>query len=201
MFVNFTYQIKKIKKQSVVLVDPFDKTNEYYVTHDSLSANFKLPYASTCHSYQGLSTDDKITIFDCNTPYVDRYFIWTSLTRSTNLKNVQLFKHSESETTGMVEFKIRKYLLNKIEGYKTQDAKCNREYKEEDYVNLNWIGSELAKLKDRKCCKCCSKPYETRLNEYNNVISNLTVDRIDNTLAHVIGNIQLMCLDCNRTKK
>jgi len=45
---------------------------------------FKLPYAGTCHSVQGLSIKDEMTLFDVNTPYVDKYFIWTALTRATD---------------------------------------------------------------------------------------------------------------------
>ena len=32
----------------------------------------------------GLSIDEQITIFDVNVPYVDKYYIWTALTRATD---------------------------------------------------------------------------------------------------------------------
>ena len=74
---NFIYKITNINNQTVTLLDKVEET-EITVDHDVLSKHFKLPYCSTAHSYQGLSTSDKITIFDCNLAYVDPYFIWTS---------------------------------------------------------------------------------------------------------------------------
>ena len=50
--------------------------------------HFALPYANTCYSVKGLSLDGPISIFDVNTPYVDKYFIWTALTRATDFSNV-----------------------------------------------------------------------------------------------------------------
>ena len=82
-----------------------------------------MPYANTCDSVQGLSIDNKITIFDCNTPYVDRYFIWTALTRSTDLNNVQIYKHSKEEVMSLKRSWVRLYFNQKIQGYKQQDKK------------------------------------------------------------------------------
>ena len=59
---------------------------------DKLIKHFKLPYANTRDSVQCLSgISKKITILGWITTYVDRYFIWTALTRTRNLKNVQVF--------------------------------------------------------------------------------------------------------------
>ena len=44
------------------------------------------------------------------------------------------------------------------------------------------------------------KHYELYLDENSNVVSNITVDRINNTLAHVKSNCQLCCHHCNITK-
>ena len=48
---------------------------------DFLSTYFKLEYASTCHSSQGLTIDNAITIFDVNTCYTDREYIYTVVSR------------------------------------------------------------------------------------------------------------------------
>ena len=82
-----------------------------------------MPYANTCDSVQGLSIDNKITIFDCKTPYVDRYFIWRALTRSTDLNNVQIYEHSKEEVMSLKRSWVRLYFNQKIQGYKQQDKK------------------------------------------------------------------------------
>ena len=68
---------------------------------------FKLPYCMTVHSVQGLSIDDAITIFDCNTPYVDREFVWTAITRARELKNITFFEHSANEIKRLEESKLK----------------------------------------------------------------------------------------------
>ena len=60
-------------------------------------SHLKLPYCMTVHSIQGLSIDDKVTIFDCNTPYVDRNYIWTAITRVRDLNNIRYFEHPDHE--------------------------------------------------------------------------------------------------------
>ena len=52
---------------------------------------------------QGLSVDEEICIFDCNTPYVDRHFIWTAVPRARDLKKVIYFHHSDNEVKRLEE--------------------------------------------------------------------------------------------------
>ena len=47
-----------------------------------LKDHFDYSYCKTCHSAQGLSIDNDITIFDCIiSPYVDKKFIYTAITQ------------------------------------------------------------------------------------------------------------------------
>jgi len=95
IFVNYTYEITFINKSQFSIKDIIeDKTFTFPI--DVLS-HFQLPYANTCHSVQGLSLDGPITIFDVNTPYVDRYYVWTAITRATDFSLVTIFQHSKNE--------------------------------------------------------------------------------------------------------
>lgn len=62
-----------------------------------------------------------MTIFDINTPYVDRFFVWTALTRATDFDNVTIFEHSSSELKSLNESRVKQYLKEKIESYKEQE--------------------------------------------------------------------------------
>ena len=76
-------QIQQINKKFTIL-EPVDKIK---MTFDiQFLTYFKLPWCMTAHSVQGLSTDGQVTLFDCNTPYVDRNFIWTAIARVRDLK-------------------------------------------------------------------------------------------------------------------
>lgn len=198
---NFTYTIKKIMKTSVLLVDENEPEFEHNIKHSVLSSHFALPYASTCHSYQGLSNDEKMTIFDTDTPYVDRYFTWTAITRATDLTNIQIFKQSESEIARLMESRIAQYFKWKVEGYKKQDKAKNREWKANEYISYKWFCDQFIALGEHRQCEICSSPYESYINEDGKCISNVTADRIDNSKAHTTRNCRVLCLQCNRTRK
>lgn len=100
LYVNYHYVIESIDDKNVTIIEPVDNIN-IALTIDKLKKHFKVPYANTCDRVQGLSLGEKITIFDCNTPYVDRYYIWTALTREKDLKNVQVFEHSSQEVMSL----------------------------------------------------------------------------------------------------
>ena len=79
LHVNFSYTIKEINidenyfsiidenEQEEHFLESF-KTNKEDIEICILSKYFKLPYCSTCHSSQGSTIDEEITIFDCNSP-------------------------------------------------------------------------------------------------------------------------------------
>src|ERR1700722_12414147 len=75
LFVNYVYKIMKIGLKFFQIKD--EQEDIEYSLPLRLLKNFRLPYANTCHSVQGLTINEPITVFECNTPYVDKEFIWT----------------------------------------------------------------------------------------------------------------------------
>ena len=112
---NYVYKIKKMPKY-VTITDEVDEV-DYVIPKSILDTHFKLPYALTCDSVQGLSFDenDKITIFDANLPYSDRKYLWTAITRSRKLDNVYIFIHSDSEVERFTDSRIKQYFKFKVE--------------------------------------------------------------------------------------
>ena len=53
--------------------------------------HFKLSNCLTCHSAQGLNIDHEVTLIDCNTPYVDRQYVLTAITRVRDLDTIAYF--------------------------------------------------------------------------------------------------------------
>ena len=157
-----------------------------------------MPYCSTVHSAQGDTIDDKITIFDCNSPYVDRNYIWTALTRVKRLDDVTIFKHSDQEIKSLNYCKVHQYFKLKVLGYKHQDRIAKRTHDENEYVTHNEVWDQF---KEQKVCTYCKEPLYIYLNKQNNINSNITLDRKDNTLFHSKQNCVLCCKSCNITKK
>ena len=146
----------------------------------------------------GLSLDGPITIFNINTPYVDKYYVWTAITRATDFSLVTIYQHSKNEIESLTRSKIKQYFEFKVQAYKNQDKNCNRAFKADDYVTAEWIGDMYANLTVDSCV-VCHEPYQTYI-ENGKVKSNLTVDRIDSSLPHTKDNCRLCYHLCNVTK-
>jgi len=158
---------------------------------------FKFPYCNTCHSNQGMTIDSDITIFDVNIPYTDRNYIWTALTRVDDFKNVTIFEHSKEEVERLSKCKLKQYFMIKVENYKRQDKMTNR-YTGENFVDVDHF---YQMYKKQKHCSYCYDNFDLYLDEHNNVISNITLDRVCNLMEHTKDNVRLCCLHCNVTKK
>jgi hypothetical protein len=199
---NYEYKIISLKDKAkqATIKDEVDDI-EYKINVGMLQTHFKLNYCLTCDSVQGLSfgEDEKITIFDSNLPYTDRKYLWTAITRCRKLDNVNIYLHDDEEVSRFKDSKISQYFRFKVENYKMQDRKANREIINEDYINENWLFNQIEQY--GTYCKFCNKNMTLYIDQENNIISNITVDRIDNKLSHVKSNCQLCCHHCNISKK
>ena len=164
---------------------------------DMLWKIFRLAYCNTCHSEQGCSIDEDITIFDSNTPYVNRYWLYTSITRARELDKVSIFIHSGREVSKLEDSKKKQYINMKVENYKEQDREAGREIDKNNYCDYEWFVKEYFV---NTCCYHCGCGFELGLDKDNKVFSNITFDRIDNSICHSKNNLVLSCLDCNRKK-
>jgi len=193
VYVNYEYNVTDIKEKTFSIKDVVEG-DSITLPISLIDTNFKLPYGLTCHSVQGLSLDGPMTIFDTNTPYVDREFVWTAITRARALDNIQIFEHSEDEVASLGKARVKQYLDMKVAGYKEQDKAKNRVFKDDEFVTSEWIKNKFDKC---KTCQGCKKTMELYIDDNSNVKSNITVDRLDNKLAHIKGNIRLLCYQCN----
>ena len=95
------------------------------------------------------------------------------------LKQITIFEHSKEEVRDLKCCKVIQYVKLKNEGYKEQDRKCYRKYKKEDYIDYSW-----ARKQGIHCVKS-NKLFDISFDKNNNVTSDMTIDRINNNLAHV----------------
>ena len=196
--VNYEYTIISVTPQLITIKDEVEDMT-YKITNAILTNHFKLPYAVTCDSVQGMSFDEGITVFDSNIPYTDREFFWTAITRCRKLDDVNVFVHSDVEVKRLTQSKYNQYFSMKIEGYKYQDTKKSRKWKEGEFITLDWINEQFKTMGTK--CKYCSKHIELYIDESAVVHSDLTIDRIDNSKPHITSNCQVCCLHCNNSKK
>jgi hypothetical protein len=87
------------------------------------------------------------------------------------------------------------YFKCKIDGYIRQDKKANRTVDLTNYISIDWLNKGLL-----KGCACCGASFDVELvkvNEYYQVNTNFTAQRIDNSISHQIDNIIPYCTLCN----
>ena len=184
--VNYEYEIVKCYDKSICIRDNSNK-EEFNVPRKLIDNNFIFSYCGTCHSLQGSSIDKPITIFEWNFKHVSRNWLYTAVTRATHLKNVKFFITSTYENNDDI---INQYFEHKVEGYVKQDERADRII-EDNYVNVEW----LSKCIGKKCGRCQCQLYCEVHN--NNVVCNITAQRLDNSIGHSVDNIIPYCVYCN----
>ena len=122
-----------------------------------------------------------------------REWLWTAITRATSLDNVYFYEYKEPALNKDL---ILSYFKRRIEGYKEQDMTRIKEKRlpqevKDKYVTPQWLVSCANKL-----CPSCNDSLYIGFKD-GNTYTNITADRIDNSLYHTIDNIQPMCKVCN----
>jgi tetrahydromethanopterin S-methyltransferase subunit D len=100
------------------------------------------------------------------------------------LKNVLFYDYDENAKD---EEAMLQYFTRKVDRYKQQDKKAKREVQNHCYVTVAWLTGCLG-----KSCSGCGDALI-----YERGKSNLTAQRIDNTIAHELDNVIPMCVFCN----
>ena len=190
--VNFTYEILNVNLHTVELQNIKTKTT-HITTIKILEKHFRYAYCATCHSSQGASVDKSITIFEWDKSHlVSREWFYTALTRSTDINKVKFYK---SDDDFLSEENLIKYFKNKIQNYRLQDLRGNREINEDKYINVQWL---MDRINSR--CSRCSRHFEFSI-EHGMLCSNLTAQRLDNAQQHSKENCEAMCHYCNCSSK
>lgn len=185
--VNNTYEIINIEDGVYWIHDGYDLN---YVNKDILKKHFRLSYARTCHSYQGMSEEEAITIFDVNHFMVDIDWIYTAITRSTAIENIYIFMGKSKHDKEMVDLKNQ--IRAMIDGHVQSDNKNKRLIENKKYVDTAWT---LNQLKNNNKCIECHQFMDVSLPEC------FSIDRIDNNLGHYEFNCRVICRRCNCAKK
>ena len=187
--VDFEYVVKATKDESIVLKD-LHGTHAFELNRDVIKKHFIHSYCRTCHSFQGSSIEGEITIFDWKFFFVNRKWIYTAVTRATELKNVFFFAGPTAEHDETV---LDNYLTKKVENYKKQDLQHGRPITD-NFITPEWLKGQFGKV-----CHDCGDCF--RFDIKGNVAeSNLSADRVDNDECHHLNNIVPLCVTCNQRK-
>ena len=179
--VNIRYKIININSDLITIKNI--KTGQTYDVYEAiLYKHFRYGYCATCHSCQGASIKNHITIHEWNkTHLVSREWVWCALTRATDFNKVYFFKNDDADDR-MEHNQLINYLKNKIEGYKRQDAhrlasirdlNAGRELNLDNYVDVEWCMERM-----RGTCGKCGCDFHIE-NKKGVMSSNFTAQRLD----------------------
>ena len=192
--INLRYRITKIEDdelgKQITLQNIARQEDEFMLSEPIVDKIFIYPYCATCHSSQGSSVKESITIHEWDLPITSREWIWTALTRCVDFRKVKFYCNPDFDKQ-MDKNMIMRYFKNKVENYKIQDRRAQREINEEEYISAEWCLSQFR----ARCQKCnTSFNFETKKGK---LCSNFTCQRLDNSIAHHIDNSTSFCVYCN----
>jgi len=183
---SFEYEYEVIATKNDYLMISYNVLIELNLKF--IRSNFVHSYCRTCHSLQGMTLNDNITIFDYSLPFVTRKWLWVAITRTTSLNKVRFY---DGRDGGFNMALLNKYFHQKVNQYVEQDKKAKRNIDMTNYINVEWLHQNI-----NKGCVRCSNPFNLSFTKCS-VKSDISANRIDNELAHTIHNLEPMCVSWN----
>ena len=188
---NYRYEI--LEKFDNSLTIQHINTGEIYIVPISIiEKSFIHNYCGTCHSKQGATIKENITIYDWNFFYATQEWLWTSITRATYLDNVYFYDYDESTLKNDL---VREYFRRKVKNYMKQDVERTKKAISEEiknnYINHLWFEKYI-----NGSCPCCNNQFYLDFND-GSITSNISADRVNCDLYHTVDNIRPTCYRCN----
>ena len=151
--VNLRYRITSIEHDEhgaqITLQNIANDEDQFMLFEAIVDNNFIYSYCATCHSSQGASVKGSITIHEYDLPIASREWLWCAITRCVDFNQVKFYKNCDYEKQ-MTKNMIMRYFKNKVENYKLQDRRSQREINEEEYIIPEWC----LKMFQSRCEKC-----------------------------------------------
>jgi hypothetical protein len=151
-------------------------------------------YCSTCHSSQGASINGKVCSFDYQNKLANWRWLWTAITRATQIENVYFYKYNNDKEDKFTNDLVRSYFDQHIIGYRMQDKLGHGEILKY-YITSNWFMDKLGAT-----CNMCKCELIYTIHENGAITSNITADRIYHNIYHSFNNCKICCVRCNASK-
>lgn len=187
-YTNFVYILTKIDDKQFTISDPTTKET-FTIPIKYIADSFSLNHARTGHSCQGATFDGAITIFDVNFKFVSPKWLWTAVTRTTDLSNIY---YCDNLSHCYEAAKLKQFVQTKIISYQAIDNKKKLYYDINEYVTYEWVEKYL--YETFWYCTHCNE-----IMDLSNSMSQLSINRLDNDLPHIKSNCVLSCLSCNHS--
>jgi len=91
--------------------------------------------------------------------------------------------------------------INMIKGSKQSDKKSNRTYDEDEYITEDFLNELWVKQNEKCFYECCECKLTLEFNTNFRNPTQISVQRLNNDIAHIKDNCVLSCLKCNVSHK
>ena len=169
--------------------------SRYKVPTKDIVRCFWPSYCNTVHSSQGSAIDEKFLIVDWKSKRVDKYWLYTAVSRLTMFDHV-FFLGISLKDENLEDKRSKEAIHYMIKGYQQQDRRAGRSWGEGEYIESEDIRKALEAQGGRcqLCGECITVVRDT-------VHLEATVDRLHSAPAHTKQNFHCMlCVDCNKAK-
>ena len=136
--INLRCRIVKIEGGKIRLKNMCDDRDAVELSEENIDDIFIYSYCATYHSSQGASVRGNITIHEWQSKYAIREWLWISITKCVDFRNVSFFLNPDFNEEMEVNMHKR-YFQSKVKGYKAQNWKKAREVDSEEYVDVKWM--------------------------------------------------------------
>ena len=202
LFVNYCYKVEGFQFSATgAVTGVFLSGIDGFAWPVALArAHFIYDFAATCHSLQGLSASDGVTLFDVEGWYCSRPWFYTALTRTRCLAEVYFWDvKAVGPVTGQPAAQRADFVLAleaTLAGHRAADTAKGRTWEEGEYVDGAAI-SEMLAAQNGQCAWCAAflPPRWTKKDG-----NGASIDRIDNARAHTKDNCCLACLHCQHSR-
>ena len=132
------------------------------------------------------------------TPCSDAYRVWYLENKETHLANMDTWRENNPERVKALNKAWQQNNWNTVmvKHSKESDTEKGRPWNEEEYVTAGFL---LEKFQEQEgaCFYCgCEMQIQDRMAD-----DGLTIERLDNSIAHTRDNCVLACFECNCKKR
>jgi hypothetical protein len=185
LHVNYQYTIESMNDKIFRLKDTHMANKVYDISTLLIPTHFAFPYCSTVHSSQGGTVNEPYVVADIYSDHVTDNWVISAITRCSRLDDIHIL------TTSLKSVNVDKNISEMVNHYKYQDRMKGFIVNAETIVTYRWIRDAYKASKGM--CKYCGEEMTFEKNEARKV----TVNRLNNRLGHIFGNIEVCCWKCN----
>ena len=156
--------------------------------------SFRFPYAVTGSSSQGTTIEERYCIHGMGGRHVSPKLLWTTITRGVSLRNLYVGMVTEAEPT-VRDF--QRYTELKLKTYILSDKETGRFDPTEGAYSLERMTEMCTGAYMRRCSGLCGETCDNVM-DLCDKDEAISFDRIDCNRGHVINNLRVVCLACNR---